>query len=153
MRGQEPDKPVPLGRRNVDEEIVGKIRRQLAAPVAVQVTTNDTEQQQNHNARSEGDDLHDTFGAATTQICNTIAPGDTNTASQPAGEIDEQRTGERQQCDEDSQTARKADEQPPVEHHPINQQDHHGDGRPKGQNHERLRRPDVAAEHAECRHT
>ena len=96
---------------NVDEEIVGQVRRQRALPVPVQVTAQDAQQQQHHDAGAEGDQLHDALGAAAAQIGDAEAPGDADAAAQPPREVDQQAAGERQQQDEGGEPGGEVQEQ------------------------------------------
>src|SRR6185437_10281243 len=112
------DEGIAALRRNIDEKIVGQVRRQAAAPVTVEVTTNDAEEQQRHDAGAEGDDLHDAVGSAPAETGDAIPPGDSGAGAQPAGCHDEERAGQGEYGDESSEPEREAEAELPVEHDP-----------------------------------
>ena len=121
-------------------------------PVAVQIVTQDPQQQQHHDAGAEGHQLHDALGAAPAQVGDPEAPGDADPAAQAPREIHQQHSGERQHQHEGRERGGEGQEQFPLRHHPVNQQQHHRYRRTERQQHQRRRRTDVAAQHPQRRH-
>ena len=143
--GQELDEGVTVIRRDVDEEVVGYIRRQRAAPIAVEVVAHDTQEKKNHYAGAECHDLHHAFAAASAQVCNTKPPGNSYTAAQSPREEYQQCPGERQHDQESGESRREAQKQLPIAHHPVHQKNDDSDGWAKRQQQQGRRGTNIAA--------
>ena len=138
--------------RDVDEEVIRKIRRQGALPVAVQIVAQDRQQQQRHDAGAEGHQLHHALGAPPAQVRDAKAPRDSDPAAQPPGERHEREARERESQDEDDERGGEIPEEPRIGHHPVDEQQHHAHRGAEGQQHHQRRRAEVAPQHAQRRH-
>ena len=114
----------PILRPDVDQEVVRGAITEARTPAAQQVATDDREQQQDHQAEPEGDDLHDARDPASRDVREPVAPGDTDAAAEPAGQAHQRETRGGEHDADRGDPGREVDDQGGVAHHQPENRDH-----------------------------
>jgi hypothetical protein len=136
---------------DVDHEVVGRIGRQAALPVAQQVVTHQREQQQHHEAEAEGHDLHDAVAAAAGDVHEAIAPGDTHAAAQRRKQFHQHPARDGEQQERRAEPARHVAHELRITHDPVQQREHGADRQAVDHGIAQRRRLQVAAQDARRR--
>ena len=148
--GEELAHRVALVGTDVDHEEIRCIGRQARAPLPQQVVADQSEQQQDHEAEAEGDDLHDAVAAAARDVRESVTPGHADTATQRRECLHEQPSGEREEQKRPENARGDIRNEPRITHHPVEQREDHRDRDAVHGRESQWRRREITAQHP-CR--
>ena len=137
---------------DVDHEMIRRVLRQAGAPLMHQVVAHDSEQQQDHQAKAERDDLDDAVAAAARDVRHAVAPRDADAAAQRSKALDQHPTGGDQHDERCQRRHRHVAEKFRIAHEPVQQRAQRRDSGAVNHRVAQRRRFEIVPEHARRRH-